>query len=520
MNPKMSAEIVLLTVNKHEQTQLTAVLEHQLNHRLEPIQGASNEVYLDAGEINGQRVMVAQSLIGSTGSGASFDTVTNILQDLSPKVIIAVGIAWGAKNADGQSIGDILLSTRLRDAQYHKVTAEAIIPRGTIEAPDGTLLKTFIHAANLTGKRIHEGLVISTETLFDDEQQRDRFIAADQSQAVGGEMEGSGLLMALRGMTSGRVNWLIVKAICDWGFKKNEDPLKKEQDQVTAARNAAELCVATIARFRLAHAAVQTSNTSNAVSTNNHPEIDSKSQTLCATPFASESNSGAALAPAKNDVQKPRSASRPRLYGREELLEWLTRDFGAKGCLLLYGMRGNGKSSVIDALIGQGPWTSWDPEIRIVASVVREPSDFFRWVAKALGISDECPQAPTGTLQEQIQALSRRVGQLRRTVVWVDQAHLWFDRDNWRNAQLGVLVAALQRVVGDQWGWIFELRERPPQGLFPKGTAVEVTGLDKDSLREWLTNSAPDTDNADWQISSNDLRAMYQWLGGGRRASR
>jgi tetratricopeptide (TPR) repeat protein len=179
-------------------------------------------------------------------------------------------------------------------------------------------------------------------------------------------------------------------------------------------------------------------------------------------------------------------------------------------------MRGNGKSSVIDALIGQEPWTSWDPEIRIVASVVREPSDFFRWVAKALGISDECPQPPTGTLQEQIEALSRRVGRLRRTVVWVDQAHLWFDRDNWRNAQLGVLVAALQRVVGDQWGWIFELRERPPQGLFPKGTAVEVTGLDKDSLREWLANSAPDTDNTDWQISGNDLRAMYQWLGGGQ----
>ncbi len=236
MSHKISADIVLLMVNKHEQTQLTAVLEHHLNHRLEPIQGASNEVYLDAGEINGQRVMVAKSLIGSTGSGASFDTVTNILDDLSPQVIIAVGIAWGAKNADGQRIGDILLSTRLRDAQHHKVTTEAIIPRGTIEAPDGTLLKTFIHAADLVGKRIHEGLLISIETLFDDEQQRDKFIAADQSQVIGGEMEGGGLLMALRRMTSGRVNWLIVKAICDWGFKKNADPLKKEQDQVTAAR--------------------------------------------------------------------------------------------------------------------------------------------------------------------------------------------------------------------------------------------------------------------------------------------
>ena len=460
--------------------------------------------------------MVAQSRIGSTGSGASFDTGTNILDDLSPQVIIAVGIAWGAKNSDGQCIGDILLSARLRDAQHHKVTPEKVTPRGTIIEASGTLLKTFIRAAEYSGKRTHEGLLISIETLFDDEQHRDKVIAADEDQAIGGEMEGSGLLMALRGVRDRRVDWLIVKAICDWGFNKNKDPVQKEQDQINAARNAAELCVATIDRFRLVHRAAQSDSPSHAASTDSHPETNSKLQTRHPIPHISGSSSGRVLPAAEDDVQKPRSPSHPRLYGREKLLERLSQDFGATGCLLLYGMRGNGKSSVIDALLDNEPWASWDPEIRIVASVVREPSDFFRWIAKALGINDECPQPPTGTLQEQIAAISRRVGRLRRTVVWIDQAHLWFDRDNWRNPQLGVLVAALQRVVGDQWGWIFELRERPPQGLFPKGSAVEVTGLDKDSLREWLANSAPDTENADWQISGNNLRALYQWLGGGQ----
>lgn len=57
--------------------------------------------------------------------------------------------------------------------------------------------------------------------------------------------------MSLRRVRDRRVDWLIVKAICDWGFKKNEDSVKKEQDQLTAALNAAELCVATIDRFRL-----------------------------------------------------------------------------------------------------------------------------------------------------------------------------------------------------------------------------------------------------------------------------
>lgn len=219
---------------------------------------------------------------------------------------------------------------------------------------------------------------------------------------------------------------------------------------------------------------------------------------------------------AKGNTKPPHSAQHPKLYGRGKLLESLTRDFEKTGCLLLFGMRGNGKSSLIDALIDQEPWVSWDPEIRIVASVVREPADFFRAIAKALGINDECPLPPTGTLQEQIDGLSRRLGRLRRTIVWVDQAHLWFDRNSWRNPHLGVLVTALQRVTGKQWGWIFELRERPPQGLFTAGIAAEVAGLDRESLGEWLANSAPNAENADWRISGNNLRALYQWLGGGQ----
>lgn len=247
----VTADIVLLTVNKHEQTQLKEVFERRLDRKLTQMQGTSNEVYLDAGEVNSQRVVVAKSLIGSTGSGASFDTVTNIVADLSPRVIIAVGIAWGAKNADGQNIGDILISTRLREAQHNKATPGNITLRGTIESVNGTLLKTFLAAAENTGASAHEGLLISIETLFDDEQERDKLIAADQHQAIGGEMEGSGLLMALRRATDRRVDWLIVKAICDWGFKKNEDVLKKEKDQLIAAQNAAELCFYTISKFRL-----------------------------------------------------------------------------------------------------------------------------------------------------------------------------------------------------------------------------------------------------------------------------
>lgn len=246
-----AADIVLLTVNKHEQEQLKAVIQRRLGCNLLPKQGTSNEIYIDIGNVNGQHVVIAKSLLGSTGVGASFDTVTNIVDDLSPQVIIAVGIAWGAKNEAGQQIGDILLSTRLRDAQHNKVGPDNVSFRGTVEAAHGTLLKTFIASAEMMKARVHDGLLVSIETLFDNEDHRNKFIDADQNQAIGGEMEGSGLLMALRRATDRRVSWLIVKAICDWGYKKNEDAQQKEINQKLAAENAADLCVFTIHNFRL-----------------------------------------------------------------------------------------------------------------------------------------------------------------------------------------------------------------------------------------------------------------------------
>ncbi|EOH6075979.1 NACHT domain-containing protein [Burkholderia cenocepacia] len=252
------ADVVLVTVNKHEYEELLAALKMVTGKDGEKIQGESNEIYSFSGVINGQRVYVARSLMGSTGSGASIDTVLNITSDLAPKVLICVGIAWGAKNGQGQEIGDVLLSTRLRDAQHHKSTDGHIIPRGDLQSVDGTLLKTFISAAHDSGVRVHDGLLVSIETLFDDEAARNRFIAMDDGQPIGGEMEASGVLFSLRRATGTPVRWIVVKGICDWGFKKNVDAAQKERDQALAARHAAKLCVETLKRYRLVNVEQET----------------------------------------------------------------------------------------------------------------------------------------------------------------------------------------------------------------------------------------------------------------------
>lgn len=250
VSDKFQSDVVFITVNAHEQAQLCEALESKFGRNGAAVQGTSNEIYLDFGVLNGQKVAVAKSLMGATGEGASFDTVSNVLSDLNPSVIVAVGIAWGARDANGQKIGDVLLSTQIRDAQHHKVKNGEISLRGDVLTARGTLIKTFSMAAGISGKRVHEGLLLSIETLFDDLDARDAMLKAEPT-AIGGEMEGSGLLKALKRVDRS-IDWIVVKGICDWGYKKNVNGIQKELDQEHAAREAAELCVETISRFRLA----------------------------------------------------------------------------------------------------------------------------------------------------------------------------------------------------------------------------------------------------------------------------
>lgn len=249
MTNQLQADVVLLTVNAHEQAQLQRALKHKTGREGIPAQGQSNEIYWDYGDINGQKIVIAKSLMGATGDGASFDTVHHAVSDLNPSVVVAVGIAWGAGEADGQKIGDVLLSTQIRDAQHHKIKDGETILRGDVSSVRGTLIKTFSAAAEIIGKRVHQGLLLSIETLFDSLEARNAILKAEP-KAIGGEMEGSGLLRALRGIDR-QVDWIVVKGICDWGYKKNVDTTQKELDQEHAAREAADLCVETISQFRL-----------------------------------------------------------------------------------------------------------------------------------------------------------------------------------------------------------------------------------------------------------------------------
>ncbi len=77
----------------------------------------------------------------------------------------------------------------------------------------------------------HFGLVLSGEKLVNDPGFRDSLLE-EEPEAIGGEMEGAGLYAATR---EAKVDWILVKAICDWA-----DGHKNDNAQTSAARNAAQ----------------------------------------------------------------------------------------------------------------------------------------------------------------------------------------------------------------------------------------------------------------------------------------
>ena len=83
------------------------------------------------------------------------------------------------------------------------------------------------------GARVHFGVVLSGEKVVDNPEFRAELLQ-HEPHAIGGEMEGTGLYAAC----NGRVDWILVKAICDWADGKKE--VVRKARQLTAAANAAQ----------------------------------------------------------------------------------------------------------------------------------------------------------------------------------------------------------------------------------------------------------------------------------------
>ena len=203
-----------------------------------------------------------------------------------------------------------------------------------------------------------------------------------------------------------------------------------------------------------------------------------------------------------------------RIFGRDKLLGTASAALMGNDALLVFGMRGNGKSEFIQALGGLSPLNGKEL-IRIKASNYATPEELFRQIASLLGDTAEQPRIPAQLMQPKADGLSL-FPNARPTWVWIDWAHQLLTPNSWKNPELERLIRSLRNALGQKWHWILELRERPPEGLMGKGCVqFEIPGLDKASLSACIASSAPQNQTEAWTYQGDNLRRLYQWLGGG-----
>lgn len=234
-----NADVLIVTVTDVESRAVMNVFREATGNK-PTSQPIGDRIYLDLSEVNGGRVFMALSGMGTGGVGGSQEGVRKGIEALSPSAVIMVGIAFGI-NEQKQAIGDVLVSERLMlyDLQRAGTDKEGnlkVIPRGDRPHASPWLIDR-LRVANLSWDeskaQVRFGLILSGDKLADNTDFRGQLLEFEP-EAIGGEMEGAGLYVACQ---NSKVDWILVKAICDWA--DGQKATDKDARQQLAAHNAA-----------------------------------------------------------------------------------------------------------------------------------------------------------------------------------------------------------------------------------------------------------------------------------------
>lgn len=226
--------VVLLTFNKNE---TKAVFQHFHNGTQAPTVSRGSRIYHDLGVHGGVRVLLS---VSRQGPHRAQQTASEAIADFTPLAVIAVGIAFGMDDTK-QAIGDVLVSESIRDYALNRKNRDGTVTLKEIAPPASSYLLDRMnalwhvrHATPTAGwPKVEIDCILSGPSLVDNLDYRNSLHKQFPS-AKGGEMEGTGLYTACE---SPKTDWLVVKAISDWGDgTKGND---KDARQKLAAGNAA-----------------------------------------------------------------------------------------------------------------------------------------------------------------------------------------------------------------------------------------------------------------------------------------
>ena len=227
------ADVLIVTITDVESRAVLEAFKQATGHIATSIT-LGDRVYRDLGTINGAKVFMALSEMGAGGLGAAQQAVQKSVATLQPHAVIMVGIAFGT-DENKQRIGDILVSKQLMLYEPQKVSKDGKTQDRGDRVHSTPRLINYLQNANLDwqGAKVRFGLVLTGEKLVDDLDFRES-LKKLEPEAIGGEMEGARLYVSCQ---DAKVDWILVKAICDWADGNKDHDKKPRQQQ--AAKNAA-----------------------------------------------------------------------------------------------------------------------------------------------------------------------------------------------------------------------------------------------------------------------------------------
>lgn len=237
---KIMKRTLIVTVTHVESQSILAAFAEE-NGKVARTILIDGHVYQELGSIGTFECFLAISEMGSGGTGGSILSIQKAVADIGVDTVIMAGIAFGI-DKNKFSVGDILVSKQLLLYDLQRISADGTISlRGDRPHASAAPLNWVRHAMltwpALSTARVEPGLVLSGDKLVDNIDYRE-VLSALAPEAVGGEMEGAGLYAACQ---AAKVDWLLIKSICDWADGKKSK--NKKSNQQKAAASAARFVV-------------------------------------------------------------------------------------------------------------------------------------------------------------------------------------------------------------------------------------------------------------------------------------
>lgn len=190
------------------------------------------------GRVGSFEAVVVMCGMGTQGATGATLTANAVIQTWNPEAVAFVGIAFGASRAK-QKPADVLVASQIVPYESQR-RGEKTVYRNPVPPTGERLLNRFRNAGAWEFNRpdgekceMQFGAMLSGDKLVDSDKFKQELL--DQfPNAIGGEMEGAGLWGAA---ARAQKEWIIVKAVCDWG-----DGNKHDDYQEMAAAAAASLC--------------------------------------------------------------------------------------------------------------------------------------------------------------------------------------------------------------------------------------------------------------------------------------